>query len=297
MSTEIWSFKYEPKALDEMILHPEVKSKLEKALIEIPNLMLVGSAGVGKGTFTKILLEQTGLQHLWVNASNKTGIDYIRDTVENFAFVASKELKIVVFNEASALSRGDSGAQKALKDLIESTQEVCRFFFLLNEENLMISELLSRCMYVKFDRPPIKDIALMCSKILRAEDVKYENKTLIEIIKKCYPDIRRTIWALQENSINGELIGSSIYTDEEVFKEILQLMKDKDLNNLRTTLRSNSISYHQLYNFLYDNAGEFGSAGGAILSLGKHMRWDLQAANREINFMHMVVEMIWEKAI
>ena len=58
LKEQIWTFKYEPTELDSMILHPDIRPKLEKALVDKPNMLLFGSAGVGKGTFTKIFLEK-----------------------------------------------------------------------------------------------------------------------------------------------------------------------------------------------------------------------------------------------
>ena len=298
--TTIWSFKYEPQTLEDMILNEEIRSKLEKAIKEVPNMILAGSAGVGKGTFTKIFLKANNLSHMWVNASNDTGIDFMREKVDQYSYAGSKRMKLIVFNEADALSDGKSGAQKFLKQHIEDTEKICRYFFLTNHLHDISSEIKSRCITIVFDNPPIKDIGLFCSKILRAENIKFDVKILSKIIKKCYPDIRQTIWALQENSINGELVDSRIYTSEEVFKEILGLIKKKDLNPIRTALRSNYIEYRQLYQFLFDNVGEFDSAGGAIMEIGDHLESNMKMPNdgtREINFMRMVCKMYWHKII
>ena len=300
---QIWTFKYEPKTLNEMVLNPEIRPKLEKAIKEVPNLLLYGSAGIGKGTFTKIFLKETNLDYMWINASDKTGIDFIRNDVKPFAYAASKQLKIVVFNEAEALSgyadkgSSKSGAQKILKQLIEDTQKVCRYVFLTNHVQFILSEIRSRCQDIALDNLPLKDIVLFGSRILKAEKVSYDNKLLIKIAQKCYPDVRKTIQALQENSIGGKLVDSKIHTSEEIFEEILELILNKDVNKIRTMLRSNYIDYVSLYEFLFNNVDKFGSPGGAILEIGDHIRWNNEVANKEINFIHMVVNMIYQKIV
>lgn len=99
-NTSIWTFKYEPEFFEEMVLNDDIRKKLNKALLEIPNLMLVGPAGVGKGTFTHIFLKQTGLDYLWVNCSDETSIDNIRTKVKSFATsLGITPLKVVVLNE------------------------------------------------------------------------------------------------------------------------------------------------------------------------------------------------------
>jgi len=294
---DIWTFKYEPTKLEEMILNPEIRPKLEKAIKEVPNLLLYGCAGIGKGTFTKILLKETDLAYMWVNASDKTGIDFIRNDVKPFAHAASRNIKIVVFNEADALSSGQSGAQKNLRQLMEDTHIDCRYIFLANYDQYIINEIKSRCEVIAIDNPPIKDIVLFAARILRSENIQFDNKILVSIVKKCYPDIRKTIWALQENSIGGKLVDSQIYSSEKIFREILASMLKQDIEDVRRLLRSHYINYIQLYEFLYENVGEFKEPGRAILQIGDHLRWDSTVANKEINFIHMVAQMMWTKMI
>jgi DNA polymerase III delta prime subunit len=300
MSDKIWTFEYEPKSLNEMIVNEEIKPKLEKAIKELPNILLYGTPGIGKGTFVHILLRESGCDHMWVNASDHTGIDFIRDQVKQFAITGrglSDKQKIVVLNEADSLSSGPQGAQKMLRQLMEDVQNITRFIFLANYEQYIIPELKSRCQTIKMDNPPKKEIGLFCSRILKNEGIQYDPKTLIKIVQKCYPDIRRTIWALQENTIEGKLVDSRIYSSEDVFRGIIKSIKEKDVEAVRAALKSNYIVYPQLYEYLYENAGEFSSPGGAILAIGEALKWDGSIANKEINFMRMVVDMIFTNVV
>jgi len=285
---EIWTFKYEPQNLNEMVLNDTIRPKLEKAIKEVPNLLLYGSAGVGKGTFTKIYLKETDLPNMWINASDKTGIDFIREDVKPFAYAGSAKLKIVILNEADALSKGQSGAQKMLKQLMEDVQELCRFILMTNEVHQILSPIRSRCIEIPFDNPPKRDIGLFMANILRTEGIKFESKVLANLIKKCYPDIRKTIWAMQENSIDGELRDSDIYSPEDIYAQILDCMFDKNYDRIRVLLRSNYINYVALFNFLYENWQKFKKPDETIMLIGEHLRNDLDYPIKEINFMQMV---------
>jgi hypothetical protein len=127
--------------------------------------------------------------------------------------------------------------------------------------------------------------------------VQFEGKDVIDIISKGYPDIRRIINVLQENTIDGKLTGSKMDSSEDLYKKILQLMLEQDIEQVREELRSNFIPYENLYEYLYNNAGEFKEPGGAILNIGRFLYQDSTVANREINFMTMCVQMIYEKII
>lgn len=89
---------------------------------------------------------------------------------------------------------------------------------------------------------------MFCSRILKHEGVSYDPKTLISIVQKCYPDIRKTVQVLQENTLNGKLTGSRIYTSEDVFRSILVAIKDKDPEKVRELLKSNYIFIHNFMN-------------------------------------------------
>lgn len=290
---KIWSFTYEPKVFDDLILNDKIKPKLKKALEEVPNLMLYGTAGVGKGTFTKILLNHTGYDSLWINASDETGIDVIRDKVKQFSTsLGFTDLKIVVFNESDSLSQGAQGAQKMLKQLIEDVHKITRFVFLSNSETLMMEELKSRCWVIKVDNPPAVDIYKFCEKILKQERVSYTKKNLLNIVKKCYPDIRKTIWTCQENTINKKLVGSVISSSEDTYNNIFNNMKLGNVDEIRKILRSSFIDYKELYRYMYDRIDDFKEPGLAILDIGEYLYRDEFVAIKEINFVTMVVSML-----
>lgn len=293
-----WVHKYKPKNFEEIILNEDIKPKLQKALIELPNLLLYGTSGLGKGCFANLFKEMNNIDYMWINASDENGIDIFRNKIKPFATaMCMKDMKIIVLNECDSLTSGPQGSQKLLRQLIEDCYRICRFILICNYENYLIPELKSRFSIIQFGNPPKKEIGKLCLNILRKEKVKFDSKHVIDIITKCYPDIRRTIEALQENVINGKLIGSNVYASEEIFKKILNYMILQDFDNVREELKSNYIAYEYLYEYLYNNAGEFKQPGAAILIIGEYLYRNSSIANKEINFMSMMMEMILKKVI
>ena len=291
-------YKYNPETFDNIIFNEDIKPKLAKALDEMPNLLLYGSAGVGKGCFANIMIKKDNIDHMWINSSDESGIDVFRNKIRPFASaMCLKDLKVVVLNECDSMTSGPQGSQKLLRQLMEDTYKLCRFVLLCKYEGYINPEIKSRCQVIKVDNPPIKEIAKFCLDILRKEKVKFDGKVVLEIVKKCYPDIRKTINVLQENVIDGKLIGASISASEDLFKKILNLLFENDFDNVRKELKSNYIPYPELYQYLYDNAEEFKQPAGAILLIGEALRWDTTVAIKEVNFMAMMVDMILKKVI
>lgn len=294
----MFPFKYQPKKFEDVILNDDIKPKLEKVLHDVPNLLLYGKSGTGKGTFTNVLIDHTGYHYLWCNASEHTGIDFIREKVKPFATaMAMTDKKIVVLNEADSLTSGPQGSQKMLRQLMEDVEKTCRFILLCNYEGNIIPEIKSRCQVIEMNSPPKKQIGLLCLKILKKEKIEGDSKHVIDIVKKCYPDIRKTLMVLEENIIKGKLEGSNISASESIWQEILDSILRSDIEKTREIIKSNYIEYPSLYEHLYNNAGKFKEPGAAIMKVAEHLYRHSTVDIPEINFIHMVVDMIYEKIV
>ena len=293
MSTDIWTFKYEPSTLDEMILNDSVREKFKKAIVELPNMVIYSTPGQGKGTFVNILLKETGIDYMKVNASDETGIDNLRTKVKSFATsLGSTDMKLVVLNEADALSSGQSGAQKMLRQLMEDVQGITRFILLANYEHLIIDELKSRGVgTIELSNPPAVDIYKHCMHILECEHVEVKNKkAIIDTIKQLYPDIRRIINTIQFNVNDGVLDSIEVEKVNSVFKGIGDSMLSGDVDSIRKMIRSNAIDYAGLYRYVYENCNMFKSPGDMIISAGEYLYRDSIVAIKEVNFMAMVIK-------
>lgn len=296
-STIPYEFKYRPTRFDEMILAEDVKPVLEKALKELPNMILYGPSGTGKGTFVDVLKE-TGIDILKLNCSDETGIDSIREKVKTFAqSIGFGDLKIVYLNESDYLSHN---AQAMLRDLMEQVHKYTRFIFCCNYVHKMIPELLSRCQQIELSNPPALEVAKRCFYILDQEGVQYNKKTVVDIVKSIWqkkPDVRKTLVVLRENVIDGVLRENIVMSaSEEVFEQVLVAMKSGDPEQVWSIFKNHQIDFTGLYKHIRDaimtEEKVFSKDGAAIILLGEAERWDSLAANRDGNFITMYFSML-----
>ena len=89
----LWVEKYRPKTIEETILPCDLKQTFQQFVDQknIPNLILAGTAGVGKTTVARAMLEQLGCDYIVINGSMNGNIDTLRNEILNFASSRSEE--------------------------------------------------------------------------------------------------------------------------------------------------------------------------------------------------------------
>lgn len=247
----LWVEKYRPKTIDECILTPELKSTfssfVEKG--EIPNLLLTGSAGVGKTTVARAMLEEINADYIVVNGSMNGNIDTLRTEIMQFASTVSFSggRKYVILDEADYLNANST--QPALRNFMEEFSRNCGFILTCNFVNRIIEPLHSRCSVINFNisKNELPRLAAGFFKrvvnILNAEKVEFDKAVVAELINKHVPDWRRVLNELQRYSHNGK-IDSGIFVNlgDESFKALIGYLKTRNFTEMRKWVAENADS-------------------------------------------------------
>src|SRR5471032_1269401 len=102
----IWSQKYRPSKLDDVVIPQAIKDEFKKFVADkqITNLLLTSaSPGTGKTTTAWALCHEMGIRPLFINASLNNSIDDIRGMVIQYATtvsLVSEGTKIIILDEA-----------------------------------------------------------------------------------------------------------------------------------------------------------------------------------------------------
>jgi DNA polymerase III delta prime subunit len=252
MFDNLWIEKYRPKVLADVILTSEnaaIVGKFQKEE-EIPNLLLVGSPGVGKTTLAKVLVHDVlKSQYLYINASDENGIDTIRNKVVQFARTMSLDggIKVIILDECDGLSQD---AQRALRNTMEEYSEITRFILTANYGHRIIPALQSRCQSLDLT-PPLEECITRIQHILDQQEVsisKDQTDELAKFIKNNYPDLRKIINEVQKCcSANGEIVISSSVKGEEFAKQILTLTTNGHVLRVRKYIIENEEKFNSDY--------------------------------------------------
>ena len=201
----MWTEKYRPQVLDDMVNQTDIVSRLKTFVKEknLPHLLFVGPAGIGKTTSILAMardLYGPGYKNyiLELNASDERGIDDIRDKVKNFARTAAiagdVPFKILIMDEADSLT---TAAQHALRRPMEIYTGTCRFCLNGNYSENIIDPIQSRCSIFRFRPLSEADTKEWISTIASKEDVQLLEGGLEAIYEASKGDLRKSINLLQ----------------------------------------------------------------------------------------------------
>lgn len=199
--------RYDPKDLDSLIGRDEVVSFIKASLEKsggIPNLMFIGSPGVGKTTIAYAIrntMYGNRSQHMFfeLNASHENGVDVIRDKVSNWTKLAIPEVngkrlhRIIFLDEADRLTKE---AQCALKRVMEDHSDICRFIIAANHDASIDKAIKSRCLYFKFDPIPYEVLVKYLAWILKQENQQIDATQVKTIAKIANGDLRNALTML-----------------------------------------------------------------------------------------------------
>lgn len=301
----LWVEKYRPTSVSDCILPDRLKKPFQEYVDrkEIPNLMLTGSAGVGKTTIAKAMCDEIGINHLYINASENRGIDMLRTTIRNYASTVSLTggTKVIILDEADYLT---PEAQAAMRGAIEEFAANCTFIFTCNFKARLIDALHSRCSVIDFalkaDEKPKMAMQLMkrMENILTEESIKYDKAVLAKIIEKYFPDYRRTLNELQRFSSSGNLDAGIVSQLSDVRKiaDLVNSLKEKNFGEMRKWCVANSdIEPARIYRKIYDGLYEYmkpHSIPQAVVTIGKYQYQAAFVADQEINLVACLTELM-----
>jgi len=229
---QLFTEKYRPKNLEELILPGRVMNKFNDGLVQ--NMLFAGSPGTGKTSCAKAIVNQFELPYLYINASTDTSVDVIRTKIIDFCSTVSiidkaGMFKVVILDEVDGVS---DQFFKALRATMEQFASNSRFIATCNYINKLPDPILSRFEVINFDfdkdeeteltKKYIKRVYEICGK----EGMAIEKPALVEFVRRNFPDLRSTLNKLQGYKTQGNtnITVEDVKKFNSVYKDVFELV-------------------------------------------------------------------------
>lgn len=307
MKKFLWVEQYRPQKIDDCILPANIK-KAFKGFVEkgeIPNLLLTGTAGVGKTTIAKAVCDEIGASYIVINGSDEGRfLDTVRNRVRQFATTVSLTSgaphKVVIIDEADNTT---PDVQLSLRTAVEEFHNNCRFIFTCNFQNKIIEPLHSRCTVVDFRIQKEQQQQLQgqffmrLKQILDENKVEYQDKVIVKLIQRYYPDWRRLINEAQRHAATGKIDTDILCDIADVnLSQLINSLKNKEFSTVRKWVVDNidndpNIVMRKIYDALYENIKPK-YIPEVVLILAKYQYQIAFVADQEINLLACLTEVM-----
>jgi replication factor C small subunit len=303
MAKELWTERYRPNTVDQYVFRDENQRHQVESWIKdgsIPHLLLSGAAGIGKTTLAKVLCNELGIESydvLEINASRENNVDTVRDKIVNFVqMIPFGPFKVVLLDEADYLT---PNAQAILRGVMETYSNHSRFILTCNYPNRIIPAIHSRCQGFHVEKTDQTEFTARAATILVEENVDFDLDILDTYVKATYPDLRKCINILQQNTSDNKL-SAPVKNDanQSDYKiDMVELFKAGRIQEARKLLcgKARPEEMEDIYTWLYQNIDLLGDTDekkdSAILIIKQGLCDHTICADSEINLAAVLVKL------
>jgi DNA polymerase III delta prime subunit len=301
---ELWVEKYRPNKVDGYVFVDQAQREQVQQWIQdgsIPHLMLSGSAGTGKTTLAKLLINELGVDEydvMWANGSKEARkIEWVDKLIGFCQTMPFGKFKVVLIDEADYMNK--DSVQPALRNLMEDYSQTVRFILTCNYPHKIIAPIHSRCQGFHIVKTDHVEFTARVATVLLEESVAFDMDVLDSYVKATYPDLRKCLNLVQLNSQGGELKQPSA-TDKSARDwrlECVDLFKRGKIRDARAVLCQNSSpeEAEDVFRWMYDNLDLWGDTperqDQAIVIIRNGLVNHNAVADVEINLSATLIEL------
>lgn len=301
---ELWIEKYRPRTIDGYVFVDDNQRQQVESWIRdqsIPNLLFSGSPGTGKTTLGKMLINELGVDEydvLYANGSKEgRKIEWVDKLISFCQTMPYGKFKVVFIDEADYLN--PNSVQPAMRNLMEDYSHSVRFILTCNYPNKIIPPLHSRLQQLHILKTDHTEFTARAATVLVTEGVEFDIDTLDSYVRATYPDLRKCLQLLQQNSQAG-VLNAPNSTDKSVGDwklDCVQLFKAGKIREARTLIcqQSTPEETEDIFRWMYDNLDLWSTdverQDSAIIIIKNGMANMPLVADQEINLSSTLVEL------
>ena len=301
---ELWVEKYRPNTMDGYVFVDSAQREQVQQWIRdgsIPHLMLSGSAGTGKTTLAKLLVNELEIDSydvMYTNGSKEARkVEWVDKLINFCQTMPFGKFKVVIIDEADYMN--PNSVQPALRNLMEDYSQTVRFILTCNYPHKIIAPLHSRCQGFHITKTDHTEFTARVATVLLEEKIQFDMDLLDTYVKATYPDLRKSLNLVQQNSQTGVLVqpGAGDRSARDWKLDCVDLFKKGRIRDARTLLCQSSTPEEadEIFRWMYDNLELWGQTpeqqDQAIVIIRNGLVSNNAVADVEINLSATLIEL------
>jgi len=301
---ELWVEKYRPNTVDGYVfVDDQQRDQVQQWIRDgsIPHLMLSGSAGTGKTTLAKLLINQLEVDQydvMFANGSKEARkVEWVDKLISFCQTMPFGKFKVVLIDEADYMN--PNSVQPALRNLMEDYSQTVRFILTCNFPHKIIAPLHSRCQGFHIVKTDHVEFTARVATVLVTENIEFDIDTLDSYVKATYPDMRKCLNLLQMNSQSGQLSapGAGDRSARDWKLDCVHMFKQGQIREARALLCQSSTpeDAEDIFRWMYDNLELWGDTperqDQAIVIIRNGIVNHNAVADAEINLSATLIEL------
>ena len=250
LKTILWEEKYRPQNLKELIVPQRIRTIFENGVVQ--SMLLYGTAGIGKTSAAKAICKQFQHNTLYLNMSETTGVDTIRETIMEFAQNQSilhydNPIKVVILDEMDGMSQQ---AYAALRATMEKCSVNTRFIGTCNYIEKIPDPIQSRFLKIDFNftSEEMKEVQggqmRRVIEICKKEGLTISREAITKLVFTYFPDFRGIVKKLQRFSLEGKtnITDADIKDSASEYAELYEMIitQDNPVDNYKFVMKKYS---------------------------------------------------------